>query len=48
MLYRFFVVLVAAGLLSFAWAQTRGYSVFGSTASERIAKGASGQRAYHK
>ncbi|SFN07045.1 hypothetical protein SAMN05660284_00476 [Formivibrio citricus] len=48
MFYRIFVVLVAAGLLSFAWAQARGYSIFGSAASERIAKGAAGQRAYHK
>ncbi len=48
MLYRIFIALVAASLLSFTWAQMRGYSIFGSSANERIAKGAAGQRAYHK
>lgn len=48
MLYRIFIALVAASLLSFTWAQMRGYSILGSAASERIAKGASGQRVYHK
>ena len=47
MLYRAFVVVCVSSLLSYSWAQSKGYSIFGSSASERIAKGAAG-RTYHK
>jgi len=47
MFYRTFVVVCLTSLLSYSWAQTKGYSIFGSSASERVAKGAAG-RTFHK
>lgn len=47
MLYRIFVVVCVTSLLSYSWAQSKGYSVLGSSASERVAKGAAG-RTFHK
>lgn len=47
MFYKFFAVVGLVSLLSYSWAQSKGYSIFGSSASERSPKG-SVARTYHK